>query len=222
MCGCAFKKPLTGPYITEVMEPRKSTSSVSTAEPTLPAAAVVESLLPLFVMANSSSELIIPSGSPSNMTDYLSSLLIWTADNDMQLNTFKTKEMILGRIDLTSIPSLSTPTGPIQCVTTFKLLGLHLDASLSWTTHINTIVSKASKRLYFLIQLRRAGVPPQQLLHFYMTVIRPVLEYASPVWHYSITRAQSQHLESIQTRAVHIIFSFTRGMSYPNVLFVAN
>ena len=68
----------------------------------------------------------------------------------------------------------------------------------------------------------RAGVPPQQLLHFYTAVIGPVLEYASPAWHYSITRAQSQHLESIQKRAVHIIFSFTRSMSYPNVLFVAN
>ena len=33
--------------------------------------------------------------------------------------------------------SLSTPPGPIQRVTTFKLLGLHLDASLSWTTNIN-------------------------------------------------------------------------------------
>jgi len=140
----------------------------------------------------------------------------------MQLNTSKTKEMILGRIDSTSIPSLSTPAGPIQRVTTFELLGLHLDAGLSWTTHINTSVSKASKRLYFLKQLRRAGVPPLQLLHFYTAVIRPVLEYACPVWHYSITRAQSQHLESIQKRAVHIIFSFTRGMSYSNVLFVAN
>ena len=89
-------------------------------------------------------------------------------------------------------------------------------------THTNTIVSKASKRLYFLKQLRRAGVPPQQLLHFYMAVIRPVLEHASPVWHYSITRAQSQHLESLQKRAVHIIFSFTHSMSYSNVLFVAN
>jgi len=37
-----------------------------------------------------------------------------------------------------------------------------------------------------------------KLLHFYTAVIRPVLEYTSPVWHYSITRAQSQHLESIQ------------------------
>jgi len=53
-------------------------------------------------------------------------------------------------------------------------------------------------------------------------VIRPVLEYASPVSHYSITRAQSQHLESIQKRAIHIIFSFTCGMSYPDLLFVAN
>jgi len=100
------------------------------------------------------------------MSDYLSSLLIWTTDNDMQLNTFKTKEMILGRIDSTSTPSLSTLAGPIQRVTTFKLLGLHLDDSLSWTTHINTIITKASKRLYFLKQLKRAGVPPNQLLHF--------------------------------------------------------
>jgi len=99
------------------------------------------------------------------MTDYLSSLLTWTADNDMQLNTSKTKEMVLGRSDSTSIPSLSTPAGPIQRVATLKLLGIHLDAGLSWTIHI-TIVSKASKRLYFLKQLRRAGVPPQQLLHF--------------------------------------------------------
>ena len=79
---------------------------------------------------------------------------------------FKPKEMILGHTDSTSIPSLSTPGGPIQRVTTFKLLGLHLDTSLSCTTHINTIVSKASKRLYFLKQLKRVGIPPHQLLHF--------------------------------------------------------
>jgi len=72
-------------------------------------------------------------------------------------------------------------------------------------------------------KLKRAGVPPHQLLHFYTTVIRPVLEYASPVSRYSITRAQSYQLESIQKRAVlYVIFSDTRGMSYPNVLFVAN
>jgi len=68
--------------------------------------------------------------------------------------------------------------------------------------------AKASKRLYFLKQLKRAGVPPQQLLYFYATVIRPVLEYCAPVWHYAITRSQAEQLESIQKRAIHIIYPF--------------
>jgi len=49
----------------------------------------------------------------------------------MELNSSKTKEMLIGRIDSTSIPLLSAPAGPIQRISNFKLLGLHLDASLS-------------------------------------------------------------------------------------------
>jgi len=51
--------------------------------------------------------------------------------------------------------------------------------------------------------------------------IYPVLEYAAPAWRHLINRIQAQRLESVQKRAIHIIFNFTRGMSYPNVLFVA-
>ena len=35
-----------------------------------------------------------------------------------------------------------------------------------------------------------------------------------------INCTQAQHLKSVQKRAIHIIFNFTRGMSYPNILFV--
>ena len=66
-----------------------------------------------------------------------------------------------------------------------------------------------------------SGGSSQQLLHFYATVIRPVLEYCAPVRHYDITRSQAEHLESIQKRAIHIIYPFTRGISYSNILFVA-
>ena len=86
-----------------------------------------------------------------------------------------------------------------------------------WITERNA----TSASLIVCLKKAHVRVLPQQLLHFYTAVIRPVLEHASPVWHYPSPEL-SLHLESIQKRAVHIIFSFTRGMSYPNVLFVAN
>ena len=89
-----------------------------------------------------------------------------------------------------------------------------------------TITYAQSQHTYLLTcldlkQLKRGGVPCKQLLHFYTAVIRPVLEYAAPAWHHLINRTQAQHLESVQKRAIHIIFNFTRGMSYPNVQFFA-
>jgi len=154
------------------------------------------------------------------MPSHLISLLSWTANNDMQINIHKTKEMIIGPLTSINLPPLLNSLGAIERVSTFKLLGIHLDTNLSWSAHIS-ITSKASKRLYFLKQLKRAGVPYKQLLHFDTAVIRPVLEYAAPAWHHLINCTQAQHLESAQKRAIHIIFNFTRGMSYPNVLFVA-
>jgi len=111
------------------------------------------------------SELIPSTGSVSNMQSHLTSLLTWTANNDMQINTSKTKEMALGLTSI-NLPPLSTSTRAIERFSTFKLLGIFLDTNLSWSAHNKSITSKASKRLYFLKQLKRAGVPYKQLLHF--------------------------------------------------------
>jgi len=117
--------------------------------------------------------------------------------------------MISGSVSAANLPLLSTSAGSVERVSSFKLLG-HSDVNRPWETGIKVIIAaKASKRLYFRKQLKRAGVPAQQLLHFYATVIGPVLKYCAPVWHYAITRSQAEQLESIQKRA-------TRGMSYSN------
>jgi len=60
-----------------------------------------------------------------------------------------------------------------------------------------------------LKQLRRAGVPQAQLLHFYTGVIRPVLKYAAPVWNHFLTKTQTDQIEAIQRRALRIIYSYT-------------
>ena len=58
-------------------------------------------------------------------------------------------------------------------------------------------------------------------MHFYITVICPVLQYCAPVCHYATTRSQAELLELIQKRVIHIVYPFTRGMSYSNILFAA-
>jgi len=68
------------------------------------------------------------------------------------------------------------------------------------------------------MQLKRAGLATYHLLDFYIAVIRPVLEYCAPVWHYALTKAQTQELEAIQKRAIHIIFHFIRGMPYSYIV----
>jgi len=103
-----------------------------------------------------------------------------------------------------------TQSGVIECVTTFKLLGITLLSDLSWEAHINANCAKVAPRLYYLKQLRCAGLPSGDLLYFYLTVIRPVLEYGCAVWHHGLTVAQSPKLDSLQNRALRIRASLSQ------------
>jgi len=152
----------------------------------------------------------------------LADFLTWAAHNGMEIITSKTKEMVLGHLANTNLPLPNIVMQTVERVTTYKLLGVHIDSTLSWPTHIEHIVKKATTRLYFLKQLKRAGLPNSHLLHFYITVIRPVLEYCAPVWHYTLMKAQSESLEAVQKCAVHITHNLTRGMPYSSMLLHAN
>jgi len=77
---------------------------------------------------------------------------------------------------------------------------------MKWMQHVDVISSKISSTWYFLKQLKRSGAGPEDLLFFYVTAICPVLEYACPVWHLSLTVAQTKALESLQQWAMKIIF----------------
>jgi len=42
------------------------------------------------------------------------------------------------------------------------------------------------------------------------------------VWHYALIKGQTEHLEAIQKRAIHIILNFSTGMPYILMLTAAN
>ena len=95
----------------------------------------------------------------------------------------------------------------------YKLLGVNIYNALKWDDHIAATLSKASKRIWFLKKHKRAGVSTDDLLYYYQTVVRPVLEYACVVWHSCLTKEQVQSLGNVQRRALQIIVGNTSYIS---------
>ena len=87
-----------------------------------------------------------------------------------------------------------------------KLLGVTISYNLTWNEHINEIIKKASKCLYFLSQLKRVRVAKQDLVLFYTSCIQSILTYASPVFFYALPEYLKNELERIQERALRIIY----------------
>ena len=74
-------------------------------------------------------------------------------------------------------------SGPLlERVSKFTLLGLWQQDKLCWSYHVEQTVKKASDRLYYLRECRKANVTTEIGITLYCSEIRPLLEYASPVW----------------------------------------
>ena len=152
------------------------------------------------------------------MQSFVDELLSQSTQTGMIVNGKKTKEMLIGSvIKNPPVPLLMNNT-TVDRVSTFKLLGVHISNDLKWTENSDAVLSKIASRLYFLRQLKRAGATTSDLICFYCTVIRPILEYANPVWHSSLTVAQSDILESLQKRAMNVIYA---GIEYRAALTIA-
>ena len=102
----------------------------------------------------------------------------------------------------------------IEKVSYYKLLVVHLSDNLTWNEHVTHIVKKGSKRLYVIRALKKCGLTDRQLIFVYRSIIRSVLEYASTAWA-GLTQYLSDHIESIQKRALKIIFP---SLSYEDAL----
>ena len=66
-----------------------------------------------------------------------------------------------------------------------------------------------------LYQLKRAGIGQHDLVTIYVSVIRPVLEYACPVWHTNLNRHLTESIETVQKRALKCIYP---GNEYGDIL----
>ena len=126
---------------------------------------------------------LVSTGLNSKMQEVVNFLEEWATQNKMQLNIGKTKDMWIGFTRSSSAPpSISIGNEMIERVTKFKLLGVTMKNNPKWKSHIQDIVKKASKRIYFVRACRKANLPNDIGLMTYCTKIRPILEYGAPIW----------------------------------------
>ena len=104
----------------------------------------------------------------------------------------------------------------LEIVKSAKLLGVTVTSDLSWNVHINNVIKKAAKRLYFLVQL---NLSRKELVLFYIICIRSILTYAIPVFFYALPKYLQNELERLQRRAFSII---NPGLTYHEALSESN
>ena len=163
---------------------------------------------------------ILPRNSISLLNSAATNIHQFPIDHKMRLNPPKCKEMLINfmRYSNFSLRPIIIGNKVIERVSTYKILGVHVDCDLKWNTHVEYICKKASKRLYSLRVLKRAGVDEMSILKVYLTTIRPVLEYAIPV-RQAIPDYLSDKIESLQKWVLHIVFPYID--SYNSALLAA-
>jgi len=131
---------------------------------------------------------------------------MWSENNDLNLNSDKTKEMI---VDMRKKKSTHQPLFiqelEVERVSSFKYLGVHLSKDLTWTLNTTQLVKKGQQRLYFLRRLRRFGMSTKILHNLYNCVVQSVLTSCITVWYGNTTVRDRKRLQRIVKTAEKII-----------------
>ncbi|XP_035677112.1 phthiocerol synthesis polyketide synthase type I PpsC-like [Branchiostoma floridae] len=147
-----------------------------------------------------------PTVTPSSLQNDLSDLEKWSGENSMVLHPGKCQVLHVKFSKSVSIlPPLKINNNELRQVQTMKILGVLMQYNLKWNAHVDYMYSKSSQRLFFLRKLKHFHIGIEDLVIVYTTYVRPIIEYAAPVWHPGLPTSLSNKLERIQRRAVRII-----------------
>ena len=148
----------------------------------------------------------IPRGSLGHVQHAVTAVEAWSRSQRMQLNADKCKEMVIDFKKIShNFSPLKVDGNELPVTDCAKILGVMISSDLKWNNHIVDCIKKANKRLYFIVLLKRARVPLNDIVNFYCTTIRPVLEYCAPVFHHALPAYLTEDIERIQKRALSII-----------------
>ncbi|GAA6112005.1 RNA-directed DNA polymerase from mobile element jockey-like, partial [Tachysurus ichikawai] len=128
-------------------------------------------------------------------------------DNNLELNTKKTKEVI---VDFRCAgnhthPPVHTNGTAVESVPSFKFLGIHISEDLTWSLNSSILIRKAQQCLYFLRRIKKSLLCYWILENFYCCTIESILTNCISVWYSSCTASDHKALQRVVKTAQKII-----------------
>ena len=138
---------------------------------------------------------------------------LWLERNGLQLNTLKTKCMLIhsARKKVSSGLKLMIDGMEVEQVRVFKFLGVLVNDTLTWSDHIDMVCNKVTRGLNLLRRL--SWFLPQPLLLLYLkSYILPTFDYCDVVWS-GCTRDEALRLETLLNFACRTVLRRRRDYS---------
>ena len=135
----------------------------------------------------------------------INSIADWINEHYLSLNSSKCKCMTVTRLRQHSVspPTLLLNGEPMEKVDSYKYLGITLTSDLTWSDHIRNITAKSRRLVGLLYRQFYKWSSPATLSRLYVSLVRPLLEYASPAWSPYIIK-DINSLESVQKFALKV------------------
>ncbi len=84
---------------------------------------------------------------------------------------------------------------PVERVSSFKFLGVHITEDLTWSAHTDAVLKKAHQRLFFLRRLRKFGMSPSIPRSFYTCTVESILTGCITAWFGNSTAGNRRALQ---------------------------
>ena len=109
-------------------------------------------------------------------------MLIWCSDNGMRVNSTKCKVISFTRSNNPVYHQYTMESETVHRVTSICDLGVTIDSKLKFSDHVGMISAKAFSVLGFIRRHASEFTDVYALKSLYCTLVRSILEYASPIW----------------------------------------
>ena len=133
--------------------------------------------------------------------DELEHINTWCDENGLKLNPDKTKVLMITKKGHRIIPFANEYEKYLS--DELKILGVHYNSQLNWTSHTTKICKNARRHFYILRQLK-FSLEKRDLITIYKSVIMSALEYCCPLY-IGLDAHNAKTIESIRKQCHRII-----------------